>query len=123
MQQAMDTVIKELGSDAVILNSRKVRKKGFKNMFSKPVLEVMVAYDPANIPSVKKLNIAQPPPAADKIQKEQKNKRISLLLKTYLECSRIGRAVCHVSFAQPTKEGNYNHDTTNQIQIHECLVL
>jgi len=59
MHQAMDTVIKELGSDAVILNSRKVRQKGFKNWFRKPILEVMVAYDPANIPSVKKLNFAQ----------------------------------------------------------------
>ena len=56
MQQAMDTVIKELGSDAVILNSRKVKKKGLKNLFTKPVLEVMVAYDPANVPAVKKLN-------------------------------------------------------------------
>jgi len=56
MQQAMDTVIKELGSDAVILNSRKVRKKGLKNLFRKPVFEVMVAYDPANVPAVKRLN-------------------------------------------------------------------
>jgi len=56
MQQAMDTVIRELGSDAVILNSRKVRKKGMKNLFHKPVLEVMVAYDPADVPAVKKLN-------------------------------------------------------------------
>ena len=76
MQQAMDTVIKELGSDAVILNSRKVRKKGLKNLFRKPIMEVMVAYDPANIPSAKKFAI---PPAAgsqgaDKAQKEQKGK-------------------------------------------------
>ena len=56
MQQAMDTVIKELGSDAVILNSRKVRKKGLNNLLKKPVLEVMVAYDPANVPAVKRLN-------------------------------------------------------------------
>jgi len=56
MQQAMDTVIKELGSDAVILNSRKFRKKGLKHLFRKPVLEVMVAYDPANVPASKKLN-------------------------------------------------------------------
>jgi len=59
MQQAMETVIKELGSDAVILNSRKVRKKGWKNWFRKPILELMVAYDPANVPAVKKLNLAQ----------------------------------------------------------------
>ena len=54
MQMAMDTIIKELGSDAVILNSKKVRLKGFRNLFKKPVYEVMVAYDPANIPSAKK---------------------------------------------------------------------
>ena len=56
MQQAMDTVIRELGSDAVILNSRKIRKKGLKNLFRKPILEVMVAYDPADMPAAKKLN-------------------------------------------------------------------
>jgi len=69
MQQAMDTVIKELGSDAVILNSRRVRKKGLKNLFHKPVMEVTVAYDPANVPAVKKLNASHNPGAADKTQK------------------------------------------------------
>ena len=71
MQQAMDMVIKELGSDAVILNSRKVRKKGLKNLFRKPILEVMVAYDPTNIPAAKKLNATQAAHNADKGQKEQ----------------------------------------------------
>ena len=78
MQQAMDTVIRELGSDAVILNSRKVRKKGLKNLFRKPVLEVMVAYDPADVPSVKKQKSADGTGAGagtgtgiDKGQKEQ----------------------------------------------------
>ena len=72
MQQAMDTVIKELGSDAVILNSRKVRKKGLKNLFRKPVLEVMVAYDPANVPAVKKLNNQPSSVYYDKPTKESK---------------------------------------------------
>jgi len=76
MQQAMDTVIKELGSDAVILNSRKVRKKGFKNLFRKPVMEVMVAYDPANVPAVKKLGVASGAANAEKSQKEQKGKPV-----------------------------------------------
>ena len=75
MQQAMDMVVKELGSDAVILNSRKVRKKGIKNLFSKPILEVMVAYDPTNIPSVKKLNSPQAIRNADKGQKENQNQK------------------------------------------------
>ena len=76
MQQAMDTVIRELGSDAVILNSRKVRKKGLKNLFSKPIMEVMVAYDPADVPAVKKLNAEYAAGATDKAQKEQKTKPV-----------------------------------------------
>ena len=71
MQQAMDTVIKELGSDAVILNSRKVRKKGIKNLFRKPVLEVMVAYDPAQVPAMKKLNSLNGARATEKTFKEK----------------------------------------------------
>jgi len=74
MQQAMDTVVRELGSDAVILNSRKVRKKGLKNLFRKPVLEVMVAYDPANVPSAKKLSSTYAPFSTEKTSKEQKHK-------------------------------------------------
>lgn len=58
MQEAMDTVIKELGSDAVILNSRKVRKKGLRYIFQKPMQEVMVAYDPTKTPIAKKINSA-----------------------------------------------------------------
>ena len=68
MQQAMDTVIKELGSDAVILNSRKVRKKGLKNLFRKPIMEVMVAYDPADVPAVRKLTSSSSADAADRGQ-------------------------------------------------------
>jgi len=68
MQQAMDTVIRELGSEAVILNSRKVRKKGLRNLFSKPVFEVMVAYDPDDVPAVKKQKAA----AADR-ERESEN--------------------------------------------------
>ena len=71
MQQAMDTVIRELGSDAVILNSRKVRLKGLKNLFKKPVYEVMVAYDPANIPSTRKKNSSRDRLVAGYVQEAQ----------------------------------------------------
>jgi len=73
MQQAMETVRKELGSDAVILDSRKVRRKGLKHLFGKPVMEVMVAYDPAKIPAAKKLyQNSQPPGFADYITGQEK---------------------------------------------------
>ena len=73
MQQVMDTVRRELGSDAVILNSTRIKKKGFKNIFSKPVFEVMVAYDPANVPSAKRFSDSFQQSTPEKGQKE-KNK-------------------------------------------------
>jgi len=54
MKQAMDAAIRELGSDAVMISSTKVRKKGLKNMFGKPMIEVQFAYDPAKAPSAVK---------------------------------------------------------------------
>jgi len=63
MKQAMDAAIRELGSDAVMLSSSKIRRKGFKNLFRKPILEVQFAYDPANVPSARKMK--QPNPPAD----------------------------------------------------------
>ncbi|NLB29069.1 MAG: hypothetical protein GX823_02420, partial [Clostridiales bacterium] len=63
MQKAMDQIIRELGSDAVILSSRKVREKGFKNLFKRKVLEVMAAYDPGLVPGAKP---PEPPPVVQK---------------------------------------------------------
>jgi len=63
MKQAMDAAIRELGSDAVMITHNKVRRKGLKNFFRKPILEVSFAYDPANTPATKKLNIPYTPPA------------------------------------------------------------
>ena len=75
MKQAMDAAIRELGSDAVMLTHSKVRRKGLKNLFRKPVIEVQFAYDPANIPSVRKLNAAYTQyDSAEKPNKEYKNK-------------------------------------------------
>jgi len=67
MKQAMDAAIRELGSDAVMLTSRKVRGKGLKGLFGKPVLEVTFGYDPDTVPSIIKKN------AADNIEKARKD--------------------------------------------------
>jgi len=79
MKQAMDAAIRELGSDAVMLTQTKVRRKGLKNLFRKPVIEVQFAYDPANTPSVKKLNTQFSPyditpGSTDKYYKDSKGK-------------------------------------------------
>jgi flagellar biosynthesis protein FlhF len=50
MQEALETIKRELGPDAFILSSQKVRLRGIKNLFKKPVTEVMVAYEPERKP-------------------------------------------------------------------------
>jgi len=70
MQQAMESVRRELGSDAVILDSRKVRKKGLKNLLKNKILEVTVAYDPAKTPAAKKFTL--PRSQAPQPEPEQK---------------------------------------------------
>jgi len=69
MKQAMDAAIRELGSDAVMLTSRKVRGKGLKGFFGKPVLEVTFGYDPTTVPSVVKKNAAVSE-GIDKVRKD-----------------------------------------------------
>ena len=45
MQEALLKVKMDLGSDAVIMNSRKVRRKGLIGLFTKPMIEVVAAID------------------------------------------------------------------------------
>ena len=45
MQEAMTKIRTQLGSDAVILSNRPLRKKGFAGLFSKPLIEVVVAFE------------------------------------------------------------------------------
>lgn len=45
MQEAMQKIKFELGSDAVILHSRKIKKGGFWGFFSKALIEVVAAID------------------------------------------------------------------------------
>lgn len=45
VQDAYQKVKVELGKDAVIINTRKIRKKGIKGFFSKPIIEVVAAVD------------------------------------------------------------------------------
>lgn len=43
---ALDQIKNELGPDAAIVRSRKARRPGIKGLFSKPVYEIVVSYDP-----------------------------------------------------------------------------
>jgi len=47
-QEAILKVKMDLGNDALILNTRKVRKKGLMGLFAKPLVEVLAAIDEYN---------------------------------------------------------------------------
>jgi len=49
MQEALLKVKMDLGNEAVIMNSRKVKPKGLKGLFSKPMIEVVAAIDDEHI--------------------------------------------------------------------------
>lgn len=51
MQQAVESISKEYGPDALLLDTRKVKKGGFLNLFSKSYYEVLVGYEPEKIPA------------------------------------------------------------------------
>ncbi|HHW30464.1 MAG TPA: flagellar biosynthesis protein FlhF [Clostridiaceae bacterium] len=48
-QEAIMKMKADLGADSLILNTKKVRKKGFLNYFKKPMVEVLAAVDDNNI--------------------------------------------------------------------------
>ncbi|WP_237566156.1 hypothetical protein [Oceanobacillus massiliensis] len=53
MPEAMNRIRKELGSDAVILNSKEITKGGFLGFFRKKEIEVVAALDPQPLPAKK----------------------------------------------------------------------
>jgi len=48
-QEAILKVKMDLGNEALILNTRKVKKKGLFGLFSKPMVEVLAAIDEYNV--------------------------------------------------------------------------
>jgi len=56
--EAMDKVRAELGRDAYLLNTRKIRRKGPAGFFRRPLVEVVAAYEP---PAPPPMPVAAPP--------------------------------------------------------------
>lgn len=61
-QEAILKVKMDLGNEAVILNTRKVKQKGWLNIFSKPMVEVLAAVDEDS--GASKVKAAEKPQAA-----------------------------------------------------------
>ncbi|MDR0381822.1 MAG: flagellar biosynthesis protein FlhF [Oscillospiraceae bacterium] len=62
--EAMDKVRAELGLDAFILNTRKIRRHGAGGWFRRPLVEVVAAYEPAPAPPPAARRADPPPPLA-----------------------------------------------------------
>lgn len=52
--EAMNKMKMELGPDAIILNTRTIRKKGIKGLFKKPMVEITAAYEEKDLLLFKK---------------------------------------------------------------------
>ncbi|MFZ5352063.1 MAG: flagellar biosynthesis protein FlhF [Bacillota bacterium] len=61
-QEALQKVKSDLGRDAIILNTRKIRRKGIAGFFSKPLVEVVATIDSDVTANRKSPNEAKPTP-------------------------------------------------------------
>ncbi len=52
VQDVMLKVRNDLGPDAIIINTRKVKRQGLLNLFSKPLIEILAAIDKKEQPSI-----------------------------------------------------------------------
>ncbi|WP_029269720.1 flagellar biosynthesis protein FlhF [Virgibacillus alimentarius] len=60
MPQIMNTIRKELGSEAIILNSREVKRRSILGLFKKNKIEVIAALDPDPLPTTRKKILKTP---------------------------------------------------------------
>lgn len=61
VQEAMQKVKMELGRDAIIINTRKIRKRGIAGLFTKPLIEVIATIDNYEKPLNNKVNVVNQP--------------------------------------------------------------
>jgi flagellar biosynthesis protein FlhF len=60
MKEVLDTVSRELGPDAVILTNQRVKRKGLRFLFAKPIIEATVGYDPQQTPTARRISKSNP---------------------------------------------------------------
>jgi flagellar biosynthesis protein FlhF len=83
MPEAMNLIRKELGSDAVILNSKVVKTKGFLGFFQKNNIEVIAAMDPhpAKKKQIEEVRKKAEPKIADQPKASMNTSQEEMLLK------------------------------------------
>lgn len=78
-QEALQKVKSDLGRDAIILNTRKIRKKGLMGFFTKPLVEVVATIDSDISSGVRQAKAQDIRPAAQHIKEEYNNTASSFI--------------------------------------------
>ena len=92
VQEAMQKVKSDLGRDAIILNTRKIRKKGLVGFFTKPLIEVVATVD-NDISSSGRADMRQerkPPEQYDKQENSDAANNFIKELNKNLEVQKVG---------------------------------
>ena len=77
--EAMNKVRSELGRDAFILNTRKIKRKGFFGFLKKPLVEIVAAYENPEPPRyIQQQPAWAPPPEQDAMSMSLNNQRTPL---------------------------------------------
>lgn len=72
-QEALQKVKSDLGRDAIILNTRKIRKKGLMGFFSKPLIEVVATIDSDISTNTRQAKPQDIKPAVQHVKEEYSN--------------------------------------------------
>jgi len=78
-QEAILKVKMDLGNEALILNTRKVKKKGLLGLFQKPMVEVLAAIDEYNLTRTEGDSVKSVEKQAEKTEEKQGGRRNSEL--------------------------------------------
>ncbi len=91
-QQALQKIRKDFGSDAVILDSKMIRKKGIAGLFQKKMVEIVAAYDPAEFRKGSKQTDKKPAESNSDNSESSKNvKQINSLSEQVSELKDVVR--------------------------------
>lgn len=81
LSTALEQIKNELGADAAIVRSRKTRRPGLRGLFSKPVYEIVVSYDPEDMLRQKKKERPYKLPLTEPVPLGAKRKEPKISLK------------------------------------------
>lgn len=113
-QEAMQKVRSDLGRDAIILNTRKIRRKGLAGIFSKPLIEVVATID-SDITSKAAKQSSEKAPARNQEQEYDAPSFINELNATMNQNRQTAHAA--QAFYQPQASQSFNAVANEEIVL------